>query len=155
MMAGRNVERRLSGRARRDRSDAPKGQKNLAQGFNPGLRVRTMRPESTPNPADAGCNSDNAQHSSTPKLHHSACQDSRTRTRTKRLTSGARAVKSWRRIVERIVRCRTPKSSATFRAHSVKTRYPGLKPWAESFCLFEACPDRRPSKRGLSTFVLP
>jgi len=41
MMAGRNVERRLSGRARRDRPDAPKGQKNLAQGFNPGSAVLT------------------------------------------------------------------------------------------------------------------
>jgi hypothetical protein len=41
MMAGRNVARRLSGRARRDRSDAPKGQKNLAQGFNPGSAVLT------------------------------------------------------------------------------------------------------------------
>jgi hypothetical protein len=171
MMAGRNVERRLSGRARRDRSDAPKGQKNLAHGFNPGLRMRTRRPESTPNPTDAGCNSDNAQYSSTPKLppatlrvamragHHSARQNSRTRTttrtRTKRLTSGARGVKSLRRIVERIVRFGTPKSGATFRAHSVKTRYPGLKPWAESFCPFGACTDRRPRKRGLSTFVVP
>ena len=47
--------------------------------------------ESTSNPADAGCNSDNAQYSSTPKLHHSARQDSRTTTRkrTKRLTRSA------------------------------------------------------------------
>jgi len=177
-MAGRNLERQLSGRARRDRSDAPKGQKNLAQGFNPGLRVRPMRPESTPNPASAGCNSDNAQHSSTPKLHHSARQDSRTRTacptklllyqrlplfvsevgttrtRTKRLTSGARGVESLRRIVERIVRSRTHKPGATFRAHSVKTRYPGLKPWAESFCPFGAGSDRQPLKRGRSKILI-
>jgi hypothetical protein len=107
------VEWRLSGRVRRDRSDAPKGQKNLAQGFNPGLRVRTMRPE-----------------------------------------SGARAVKSLPRMVERIVRSRTPKSGATFRAHSVKTRYPGLKPWVESFCPFGACIDRRLRKRGRSTSLI-
>jgi hypothetical protein len=103
-----------SRRARSDRSDAPQGQKNLAQGFNPGLRLQTMRPE-----------------------------------------SGARGVKSLRGIVERIVRSRTPKSGVTFRAHSVKTRYPGLKPLAESFCPFGACTDRRPRKRGRSTFVLP
>src|ERR1700732_4988143 len=98
MMAGREVQWRLSGTPRRDRSDAPKGQKDSAQGFNPGLRVRTMRPE-----------------------------------------SGARAAKLLPRMVERIVRFRTPKSGATFRAHAVKTRYPGLKPWAKSFCPFGAC----------------
>jgi adenosylcobinamide-phosphate synthase len=43
------------------------------------------RPFSIPNPADAGCNSDLAQYSITPTLHHSARPDSRTRTRTKRL----------------------------------------------------------------------
>src|SRR5260221_10690906 len=44
------------------------------------------RPFSIPNPADAGCNSDLAQYSITPTLHHSAWPDSRTRTRTKRLS---------------------------------------------------------------------
>jgi hypothetical protein len=102
-----------SRRARSDRWDAPKGQKDSAQGFNPGLRVRTMRPE-----------------------------------------SGARAVKLLPRMVERIVRSRPPKSGATFRAHAVKTRNPGLKPWAESLCPFGACTDRRPRKRGRSTFLI-
>jgi hypothetical protein len=41
MMAGRNVERRLPGRVRRDRSDTLKGHKSLAQGFNPGPAVLT------------------------------------------------------------------------------------------------------------------
>ena len=37
MMDGANVERSRP---------APKGHKNLAQGFNPGLRAQMMRPES-------------------------------------------------------------------------------------------------------------
>jgi hypothetical protein len=75
-----------------------------------------MCSESTSNPADGGGNSDNAQYSSTPKLHHSAWPDSRTttRTRTKRLTS------------------------ATFWARLLGTANPGLKPWAESYWPFGA-----------------
>jgi len=42
--------------------------------------------KSTPNPADAGCNSQLAQYSNTPILHHSAWPDSRTRTRTRTRT---------------------------------------------------------------------
>src|SRR5258708_20383667 len=41
------------------------------------------RPFSIPNPADAGCNSDLAEYSNTPTLHHSAPPASRTSTRTK------------------------------------------------------------------------
>src|SRR5260370_33960606 len=53
-----------------------------------GLSTNIGRPFSTSNPADACCNSDLAQYSHTPILHHSAWPDSRTRpttrTRTKR-----------------------------------------------------------------------
>jgi hypothetical protein len=66
----------------------------FSPGFSPGWATPQDRPESTPNPADAGCNSKLAQYSNTPILHHSAWPDSRTstttRTRTKRLTSGDR-----------------------------------------------------------------
>jgi hypothetical protein len=48
------------------------------------FRHRPKRlPSSTSNPL-RGCNSDLAQYSHTPTLHHSAWPDSRTRTRTKR-----------------------------------------------------------------------
>jgi hypothetical protein len=54
-------------------------------------RLFFLRAFSVPNPADAGCNSDLAQysitpslhHSITPSLHHSARPDSRTTTRTR------------------------------------------------------------------------
>ena len=39
-----------------------------------------LSPHSPPNPAVVGCNSDLAQYSNTPALHHSARPDSRTRT---------------------------------------------------------------------------
>lgn len=47
MMEGRNVERPGGqGRLSRDGFDAPKGPKNIAQGFSPGLAFQKMRPES-------------------------------------------------------------------------------------------------------------
>jgi hypothetical protein len=62
--------------------------------IEPVLRIRytpskSGSPSSIPNPAVAGCNSNLAQYSNTPTLHHSAWPDSRTRTttRTKRLVS--------------------------------------------------------------------
>jgi len=126
-----------------------------AQSFSPGWFGTENRPESTPDPADAGCNSDNAQYSSTPKLHHSARQNSRTRTttrtRTKRLTSGAGMLSSWPPLVQSITPSAIPKSGAAFRAHSAKTENPGLKPWAELFCPSGACHDRQPRKRARST----
>jgi hypothetical protein len=44
-------------------------------GFNPGLVVPQKRPESIPNPADAGCNSDLAQYSNTPSLRVARFED--------------------------------------------------------------------------------
>jgi hypothetical protein len=46
-----------------------------AQGFSPGLREREIRPESTSNPAAAGCNSEKAQYSSTPTLRPQGIED--------------------------------------------------------------------------------
>jgi predicted dehydrogenase len=63
-------------------------------GFQAGdLKLTSNVPFTIPNPL-GGCNSDKAQYSKTPALHHSAWPDSRTRTRTKRLvrTPGARGV---------------------------------------------------------------
>ena len=65
-------------------------------GFQAGdLKLTSNVPFTIPNPL-GGCNSDKAQYSKTPALHHSAWPDSRTttRTRTKRLvrTAGARGV---------------------------------------------------------------
>jgi len=71
------------------------------------LGTTLYRPFSTPNPL-RGCNSDLAQYSNTPALHHSARPDSRTRTRTKRLV----------------------------RAGAVWADNPGLKPQAESYSPF-------------------
>ena len=64
-------------------------------GLKPWAKIYCRCAASNPNPADAGCDSKLAQNSSTPTLHHSAPQNSRTRTttrtRTKRLTSGTHA----------------------------------------------------------------
>ena len=135
-----------SRKERYDGFDAPKGHKNLAQGFDPGLRSGLMRPESGarggslfrneiscgsnrsnpiwcpfhPNPAVAACNSDKAHHSNTPVLHHAVRPDSST-------------------SAKRLVRARL-------------TTIPnsGLKPWAKLFCPFGACSDRWPRKQGHS-----
>jgi hypothetical protein len=67
--------------------ELPKGQKeDPAQGLNPGRVLQEVCPESTSNPADGGCNSPNAQYSSSPILHHSAWPDSRTRATTRTST---------------------------------------------------------------------
>ena len=47
----------------------------IAQGFSPGLGERMSRPESTPNPADPGCNSELAQYSNTPSLRVAGFED--------------------------------------------------------------------------------
>ena len=78
------------------------------------LGTTLYRPFSTSNPAAAGCNSDLAQYSHTPILHHSAWPDSRTTTTT-----------------------RTSTKSLVRAAHLMDV-FLGLKPQAESYCPFGA-----------------
>jgi len=65
-----------------------KWSQRIPQGFSPGWGNTQDRPESSSNPADAGCNSDLAQYCHTPILHHSAWPDSRTTTKRSLLTQG-------------------------------------------------------------------
>jgi hypothetical protein len=136
-----------------------------ATGYSPGLQpwvdgLKRARPESTPNPADAGCNSKLAQYSNTPILHHSAWPDSRTRTttrtRTKRLTSGARHWIVWPRDNETssantfgrhfssFVPC--PPTMEDSQGASFGNGNPGLKPWAMICSRFAATPTDSPDK---------
>ena len=50
---------------------ARNGQQNLAQGFNPGLVIRSAGALKVAPEGVAGCNSKLAQYSNTPILHHS------------------------------------------------------------------------------------
>jgi hypothetical protein len=52
-----------------------KWQNRIAEGLSPGLGPSEDRPESTSNPAHAGCNSDRAQYSSTPSLRSPGFED--------------------------------------------------------------------------------
>ena len=79
---------------------APKGQKNLAQGFNPGYfskKCQALPVRRSSGPWDEG-----GKVAADRRVASPAC------------------------------------SGAAFRAHRIKTIYPGLKPWAESFCPFGA-----------------
>jgi hypothetical protein len=91
-----------------------------------------MCPESTPNPADAGCNSKLAQYSNTPILHHSAWPDSRTR--TKHLTRGTR----WAYRSVELARQYRFVSLAPLSGRVLGTINPGLKPWAKLWSPFRA-----------------
>jgi hypothetical protein len=63
-------------------SRSPFAQRGALQyGRAAGMLQAWSAPSGNPNPADAGCNSDLAQYSHTPILHHSAWPDSRTRTK--------------------------------------------------------------------------
>jgi hypothetical protein len=74
---------------------APKGRKDSAQGFNPGLDITF---------------------------------------------AGALKAALDPRRVGKAIHLERIQSGATFRAHSVGTTYPGLKPWAKSLCPFGAGP---------------
>jgi hypothetical protein len=119
--------------------------------LTPGPDIKDLRPESTSNPAYAGCNSDRAQYSSTPKLHHSAHQDSRTtttRTRTKRLRSGGREVSALDAGCDaQQIFCRP------FRAGLYCQCVLGLKPQAQSYSPFGTKNSTQP--KYLSTFSKP
>src|ERR1700739_479495 len=100
MTEGANLERLAPG---------PQGHNRLAQGFNPGLAFRVMRPESTSNLARRGA------------IRRRQSKDC--------LRSGARRVRTLRDTISPIPRSAAPKSGASFRAHLVKAPNPGLKPW--------------------------
>jgi len=111
----------------------------IAQDFSPGLADTQNRPESTSNPADAGCNSQLAQYSNTPILHHSAWPDSRTRTRTKRLTSDDRRRCVSSNVTIRSICYTVDSIEPEYTCHGVRPPlsgrfdglpHPGLKPWA-------------------------
>jgi hypothetical protein len=122
-----------------------------------------MCPESTPNPADAGCNSQFAQvlQNSRPhryakrcgRGHHSAWPDSRTRTttrtRTKRLVRAPEQDSELARCIcdnpgfERDVWRGNTRGVRTTLSAAPSGRiflepYPGLKPWAILLCHFVA-----------------
>ena len=108
---------------RRNQFDAPKGQQIVAQGFNPGLAFRMMRPES-------GARWVGPLRYTVSLIVRSAAPN-----------SGASFAPS----------PPIPELRRTGRAHLVKTSNPGLKPWAILFCPFGAGSDRRPRKQGRST----
>jgi hypothetical protein len=69
---------------------AMKWRNRIAQGFSPGLAFGKIRPESTPNPSDAGCNSKLAQYSNTPSLRVAGFEDENEASHQSLLTSAQR-----------------------------------------------------------------
>ena len=103
---------------------------------------KLVHPESTSNPL-RGCNSEKTQYSDTPVLQHSARKESRTRTRTKRLT---RAKDIPARLTIRLVNLHTRNARVyrPFRAVLFLNRYLGSKPQAESLSPFGTNSDSPP-----------
>jgi hypothetical protein len=118
---------------------APKGHKDSAQGFNPGLGVsqrRALKVAPTPRMRGAIPN-----RLSTPTLQYSITPRGRIRGRG-RERSASRVAPEFGAVTPKIADRRFGRPrlifGCPFRAHRQKTHDPGLKPWAESCCSFGA-----------------
>jgi hypothetical protein len=127
---------------------APKGHKTIAQGFNPGLVVRTASAlKAPPTPRMRGAiptvrNIPVLQNSITPLTRIRGRRRGRERSASGVAPDGAAPVP----VVRNLKRTRSSRFCRPFRANRVRVTNPGLKPWAMVSSRFAATSPNFPGR---------